>query len=95
MNKLVYRDIQTERLLLRYPKKSDYPYQFEFLSNKKNFPYADFKIIKNIEELEGFYQNKFKGYLETSLFWMICDRKADIPVGTISAWNADFEYNAF
>ena len=94
MKKLIYRDIETERLLLRYPKKSDYSYQFAFLSDKSNFPYADFKIIKNINELDDFYQHKFKGYLETSLFWMITDKKTDIPVGTVSAWNVDYEQNS-
>ncbi|MCK4552330.1 MAG: GNAT family N-acetyltransferase [Tenericutes bacterium] len=94
MNKLIYKDIETKRLILRYPKKSDYSYQFEFLSDKSNFPYADFKIIKNINELDQFFQNKFKGFLETSLFWMICDRKTDIPVGTVSAWNIDYGQNS-
>jgi len=94
MNKLTYQDIETERLLLRYPKKSDYSYQFEFLSDKANFPYADFKAIKNISELEGFYQGKFNHHLETSLFWMICDKKTDVPIGTFSAWNVDYEQNS-
>lgn len=94
MDKLIYKNIETERLLLRYPKKSDYSYQFAFLSDKSNFPYADIKPIKEESELEAFFQHKLKHQLETSLFWMITDKETDIPVGTVSAWNVDYEQNS-
>lgn len=94
MRKLIYDDIYTERLTLRYPNHSDYSHQFKFLSDKSNFPYADYPVIEKEEEVKYFFAKMLKNQEESSLFWMICLKKEDIPIGTISAWNVDFDQNS-
>ena len=94
MEKLKYKNIETERLILRYPKQSDYEYQYHFLSDKSNFPYADYPVIKNQDDIKIFFEKMLQKQGETSLFWMICLKNEDIPIGTISAWNVDFEQNS-
>lgn len=91
---LTYKTLETERLVLRLPKALDFKYQYEYLKDKKNFPFADYKIAKNMNDVQEFFDKMFQHHLETSLFWMICDKISDEPLGTISAWNADFELNS-
>lgn len=90
MSKLIYKELLTERLVLRYPKKSDYQAEFEFLSNKDNFPYADYFIAKHMDDVRSYFQRMLKNQLDTSLFWMISLKDTLEPIGTLSAWNVDF-----
>ncbi|XMB72862.1 GNAT family N-acetyltransferase [Mycoplasmatota bacterium WC30] len=94
MGKLKYRDINTKRLLLRAPKPSDNVYQFNYMSNPKNFEFADYKIAKTKTDIEEFFKSMWRDHLKTSLFWMICDKNTDQPIGTLSAWNVDYEANS-
>ncbi|XFA98788.1 GNAT family N-acetyltransferase [Candidatus Izemoplasma sp. B36] len=94
MGILKYQTIETERLVLRYPKRSDYSYQFKYLSKKDNFPYADYAITKKKDDVKIFFNRMLKDQEVTSLFWMICLKEGDIPIGTISAWNVDFDQNS-
>ncbi len=94
MGKLKYKELNTKRLILRAPKPSDYEHQFNYLKNPKNFEFADYKVAETKADVEVFFKRMFKDHLETSLFWMICDKKSDKPVGTLSAWNVDYEVNS-
>jgi [ribosomal protein S5]-alanine N-acetyltransferase len=93
--KLVYRELYTKRLILRDVKQSDYQPQLEYLSDKANFPYADYKQLTTFHEVKQFF-NKILEYQNkgSSLFWMICLRETDQPIGTVSAWNVDWNRNS-
>jgi len=91
---LLFKEIFTDRLKLREVQKKDYIFQLNYLSDKKNFPYADYQVIKSIDGIEYFFKRMMDKHLKTSLFWMICDKKTDIPYGHISAWNVDFDENS-
>ena len=91
---LSYRQLETNRLILRLPKNLDYSYQFEYLKDKNNFPFADYKVAKSMDDVQTFFDKMFKHHLETSLFWMICDKTTDEALGTISTWNIDFDLNS-
>lgn len=94
MSNLKYRDLETMRLMLRFPKETDYQYQFEYLKDKNQFPYADYKVAKTMEDVDQFFERMLRDHLDTSLFWMITNKESDEPIGTISAWNVDFEKNS-
>lgn len=94
MSNLIYKELETERLILRYPKKEDYPYEFDYLKDKSNFTYADYKVAKSMKDVEEFFERMLRDHLDTSLFWVICKKETDEPIGTISAWNVDFEKNS-
>lgn len=91
MSRLRFRDIETEHLRLRLPRLSDYEYQFAFLKNKDNFPFADYAVANHPDDVARFFQKSFRGYLRTSLFWMIALKSSDEPIGTVAAWNVDWE----
>lgn len=92
--KLVYKEIETERLILRYPKIKDYKYQLDFLSDKSNFPFADYKVIKTTAEVEAFFERMTENHLISTLYWVITNKETDEPMGSISAWNIDYEINS-
>ncbi len=94
MDQLIYKQLETNRLILRQPKQSDYTYQYEYLKDKKNFPYADYKVAYSLNDVQAFFDKMLQYQLKTSLFWMICDKESDEPIGTISAWNVNFELNS-
>lgn len=90
MSKLIYKELVSERLILRYPKKTDYVIQYEYLSKKSNFPYADYKVAKNMTDVEKYFNRMLREQLETSLYWMIVLKNTQEPIGSLSAWNVDF-----
>lgn len=94
MTKLTYKELETTRLILRFPRQTDYLYEFEYLRDKNQFPYADYKIAKTMEDVDLFFNRMLKDHLITSLFWMICIKETDEPIGSISAWNVDFDKNS-
>lgn len=94
MRNLIFQELQTKRLILRNLKDTDLIHQYKYLRNKKNFPYADYKVVNSIEEVNPFFERMYKDDLKTSLFWMIALKKNDKPIGTLSAWNVDFENNS-
>ncbi|MBN2876252.1 MAG: GNAT family N-acetyltransferase [Bacilli bacterium] len=93
-SRLKYKDLYTERLHLRLPRKEDYPYQIDYLSNKENFPYADYTVTEDESGIVVFFDRMMKGHLNTSLFWMITLLESDEPIGTVSAWNVDWDRNS-
>lgn len=93
-SRLFESDLLTQRLHLRKPKVSDYLFQFDFLSKKDHFPYADYKVAESIQDVEDYFNRIMSYQMKSSLTWMICDRNDDLPMGTISAWNMDYEKNS-
>lgn len=95
IRKLIYRELYTPRLILRAVKKSDYQSQFEYLSDRSNFPYADYKELRTFNDVNQYF-NKILEYQNkgSSLFWMICLKETDQPIGTVSAWNVDWNRNS-
>jgi len=94
MGSLKYREIKTERLLLRTPKAEDYQRHFEYLSDKNNFIFADYIIATSIDDSVAFMERQMRDQLKSSLFWIISDKQTNISIGTISAWNVDFDRNS-
>ena len=88
---LVYKELETERLILRYPLESDYTYHYNYLSNKKNFPFADIKVATSINDVKEFINRIADEHAIKHLFWMICIKETNQPIGTLSAWNIDFD----
>lgn len=88
---LKFSELNTKRLHLRLPTNSDYSYQFEYLKDSRNYPFVDNKVVGPFNDITSYFIRMFKGYLDTSLFWMICDRETDIPIGTVSAWNVNWD----
>lgn len=93
MPKLKYEDLVSERLVLRLPIHEDYGYQYEYLSNPLNYPYADYKIAESEADISNFFDKMFKEHLSNSLFWMITDKSTNKPMGSLSAWNINWEEN--
>lgn len=88
---LNYEELISERLVLRLPIIEDFKCHYEYLSNPENYPYADYKIAKSEENIEEFFTKVFKEQLISALFWMIADKKTNKSMGTISAWNINWD----
>lgn len=91
MPKLKYKELVSERLVLRLPIQEDYEYHYEYLSNPLNYPYADYKIAESKKDISDYFDKMFKEHLSKSLFWMMTDKATNKPVGTLSAWNINWE----
>lgn len=90
-----YQEIETKRLLLRKPMKSDYIFQFNYQKDPANYPFADILTCRTMEEIEAFFNRMMEGIkTRDSLFWMIEHKKNSVPLGTISAWNIDVDKNS-
>lgn len=94
MGKIEFRPLKTERLRLRHPTIHDEPAQFEFMKDKRKFPYADYPVVSDISEVKNYFYAAIHHRKEDSLFWLIADLKSDSPMGALRAWNADFEANS-
>lgn len=91
MSKLNYKELNSKRLFLRMFKETDYSYQYDYLSNPANYPFADLKIAESKKDINEFFEKMLKEHLETSLFWMIINKETNKPIGTLSAWNVNWE----
>ncbi|MBI9009978.1 MAG: GNAT family N-acetyltransferase [Tenericutes bacterium] len=91
MPKLKYLELSSERLNLRLPIKSDVRAQYKYLSNPNNYPFTDYKVAKSKKDVHDYFERMFKEHLYQSLFWMIVKKDRKKPIGTISAWNINWE----
>ena len=91
MSKLIYKELRSKRLILRLPIETDFNAHYEYLKNPLNYPFADYKIAKSLTDVHDFFEKMLKEQLINSLFWMIAIKESNEPIGTISAWNVNWD----
>ena len=91
MSKLKYKELVSKRLILRMPNREDYKYQMDYMNNPLNYPFADYKITKSMDDIEEYFEKMLSEHISNTLFWMVADKKTNEPVGMISAWNTDWK----
>ncbi len=98
-----YAELETERLFLRMPRKSDIKPYFNYQRDPQNYPFADLYPVKTIAEMEQLFLNFInKISIHDSIYWILEEKKSHKPIGSLSAWNIDvaknsieFGYNLF